>query len=222
MEIVNSGVGTALFQMQTDSELIAQLSSLKEPVLRLWKWQKKTISYGYFIDPTRFIDCDKAIGLGYEIVRRPTGGGLLFHINDFAFSVAVPFHHPHCSLVVLENYHLINQALIAALTNCSLSTEVARDLPYRDLCMATPTKYDLVYNGKKIGGAAERKTAGGFLHQGSLFLQMPCWEEVALFYKGPIDEIEAMKEQSITIPELPEQFESHFALSLEHSLRQPR
>jgi lipoate-protein ligase A len=42
--------------------------------------------------------------------------------------------------------------------------------------MAKPTKYDILIEGKKIIGAAQRKTKQGFLHQGTISLMMPCKE----------------------------------------------
>jgi len=37
--------------------------------------------------------------------------------------------------------------------------------------MAKPTIYDVMLNGKKIGGSAQRRTKFGLLHQASIHLQ---------------------------------------------------
>lgn len=42
--------------------------------------------------------------------------------------------------------------------------------------MAHPTPYDLLCDGKKIVGAAQRKTQKGFLHQGSISILTPTAE----------------------------------------------
>jgi lipoate-protein ligase A len=39
--------------------------------------------------------------------------------------------------------------------------------------MAKPTKYDVMWEDKKIAGAAQRKTRKGFLHQGTIALVNP-------------------------------------------------
>jgi lipoate-protein ligase A len=39
--------------------------------------------------------------------------------------------------------------------------------------MARPTKYDVMLQGRKIAGAAQRKTKAGFLHQGTIALLCP-------------------------------------------------
>jgi lipoate---protein ligase len=40
-------------------------------------------------------------------------------------------------------------------------------------CMAKPTKYDVMWDGRKVAGAAQRKTKKGYLHQGTIALVMP-------------------------------------------------
>ena len=40
----------------------------------------------------------------------------------------------------------------------------------RHFCMAKPTKYDVIIDGRKVGGAAQRRTKEGFLHQGTIAL----------------------------------------------------
>ena len=42
----------------------------------------------------------------------------------------------------------------------------------RYFCLAKPTKYDVIFSGRKVGGAAQRRTKEGFLHQGSITLGM--------------------------------------------------
>lgn len=39
--------------------------------------------------------------------------------------------------------------------------------------MAKPTRYDVVHQGVKIAGAAQRRTKRGFLHQGTISLGFP-------------------------------------------------
>ncbi len=47
------------------------------------------------------------------------------------------------------------------------------DSQCKHFCMAKPTKYDVMWEGRKVAGAAQRKTKKGFLHQGSIALVMP-------------------------------------------------
>ena len=44
-----------------------------------------------------------------------------------------------------------------------------------DACFANPVRDDVMLLGRKIAGAAQRRTRGGFLHQGSI--QLPGLDE---------------------------------------------
>ncbi len=66
---------------------------------------------------------------------------------------------------------LIHRALEPFLQGqVDLVEENERNSPF---CMEKPTKYDVVSGGKKIVGAAQRKTKDGFLHQGTISLVLP-------------------------------------------------
>src|SRR5256885_2289828 len=70
---------------------------------------------------------------------------------------------------------------------------------FTHFCMATATKYDLIYAGKKLGGSAQRKTAGGFVHQGTLFLSPPDWNEIAAILQFPKESIDVMKASCVAL-----------------------
>ncbi|MDB6081003.1 MAG: hypothetical protein JWO53_275 [Chlamydiia bacterium] len=177
LEISNDGKRSALWQMQRDQELIDGLISQEAPLLRLYEWERPTISYGHFIDPEKYL---RKESIPFELVKRPTGGGMLFHVEDFVFSVVLPSSHPRYVKNVLESYEFINEIVLqSVLQVCggllSLEeNEMTGSLP--EFCMASPTKYDLLLNGYKIGGSAQRRTQHGFLHQGSIFLTLPPWQ----------------------------------------------
>jgi lipoate-protein ligase A len=198
IELITTGSLSAVRQMQIDSELIESLALLQKPLLRAYSWERKSITYGYFIDIEKYIDVDKAVSLGYDLARRPTGGGLLFHGADFSFTFAIGASHPQFVTDIVESYQVINQALLSALNLSDTELYTSEEKKYRHLCMATPTKYDLVWQNKKIGGAAQRRTKAGLIHQSSLFLEPPHWQEVATFYRGQSAELDAMKAHSVT------------------------
>jgi len=113
--------------------------------------------------------------------RRPTGGGVVFHLWDLAFSVLIP---AKCSLFsenTLENYALVNrvvqevvaQEFVKGATTLTPMDSDALSAECSHFCMARPTKYDVMLEGRKIAGAAQRKTKDGFLHQGTIALISP-------------------------------------------------
>jgi lipoate---protein ligase len=197
MEIIDDGTMSARDAMHEDSEWIAKLPAFDQPRVRFYEWERKSITYGHFIDPDKWLVQEKMELLGFDTARRPTGGGLIFHYTDFAYTVAVPSHHPKCSQTVLDNYRLVNSALLEAISSIpgafSLQERSDASSAFTELCMATATQYDLIYAGRKLGGSAQRKTSGGFVHQGTLFLAPPNWQEMEEVLHMPKDAIEAMK-----------------------------
>lgn len=198
-EIITDGRASAILQMERDQALIDSLQKRKRPCLRFYEWERPTITYGYFIDPVKHLRGDSA---SFDIAKRPTGGGILFHVEDFAFSVAVPAHHPRYSENVLENYRFINDIVLQAVRRVcggcfSLEDKKEGKGVHQEFCMASPTKYDLLLGGAKIGGSAQRKTKYGFVHQASIFLTLPSWDELeGILHRGK-EVVASMKATSL-------------------------
>lgn len=184
-EILDTGIGSAARNMQIDAELLEGLAEKKRPILHFYEWERASATYGYFIEPSRYLDLSEAEKRGLFLARRSTGGGIVFHLWDMAFSLLVPYHRPEFSTNTLENYAFVNKAVLGAVESFlkrSIGlylTEAdfeAKGPGCRHFCMAKPTKYDVILEGKKIAGAAQRKTKAGFLHQGTISLVMPSEE----------------------------------------------
>jgi len=201
--ILDTGVHTAEENMRLDRELLETLDPYALPILHFYEWERDSATYGHFTDPSQFLDLHEAKRRGLELAKRPTGGGIVFHIWDFAFSVLIPAEHPQFSPNTLDNYGFVNNAVLSAVS-AFLSGRppleiIKEDLPAADpscqrFCMAQPTKYDVVLHGKKIAGAAQRKTKKGFLHQGTIALKVPpreYLEAVLLPHSKVLEAIEA-------------------------------
>lgn len=182
-DIIDTGPHDAEFNMQYDASLLVDADAFSRPVLHLYEWTSPSATFGHFIDPSLWIDMECAREKNLCLARRPTGGGIIFHIWDMAFSVLVPAHCPEFSLNTLDNYGFVNCAVLDAVRDflkeqqpiLSLIEEdgASLDAACRHFCMAKPTKYDVLWDGKKVAGASQRKTKKGFLHQGSISLVLP-------------------------------------------------
>jgi len=168
MDWIDTGKRSAIENMELDSALLQDLGDSQELLLHFYDWEKPSATYGHFIKPEEFLQEGKI-----DLAKRPTGGGIVFHVTDFAFSVLVPKGHPGYSENTLENYAFINKKVIEALGGGELLPEEpeALDSASKSFCMAKPTRYDVMINGKKVGGAAQRRTQHGYLHQGTIFLK---------------------------------------------------
>lgn len=191
------GTKTALENMADDFFL---LENLNEPLLRFYRFSSLSVTHGYFLDPLQFLKMPGIAKHKLQIAKRPTGGGLIFHGFDFTFSLLIPIGHPDFVDNVLESYHMINKKVITALQaafNVAPTLLEGRATSSRPgFCMAKPTVYDVLLREKKIGGAAQRRTKKGLLHQSSINLQKigrPLLEEL-LQDMVVIDEMEACSE----------------------------
>lgn len=178
--ILDTGAASAEENMLLDAELLETLDPHALPILHFYDWAGDSATYGHFVNPADFLNLQQAKKLGLNLGKRPTGGGIVFHIWDLAFSVLIPAGHPQFSENTLDNYAFVNNRVLGAIdafigNQPELIPENAPafDTACTRFCMAQPTKYDVVLQGKKIAGAAQRKTKRGFLHQGTIALKMP-------------------------------------------------
>lgn len=171
-DIVEEGPLLPQQNMESDYQKLINLDRDSLPTLRFYQWHKHSVTYGYFLKPWNHLKSE-----GLKLAKRPTGGGIIFHDYDVAFSLLIPAGHHHYSLNTLENYSFVNHRLLAALKKFNplltiqLYSKQGESKP--SFCMARSTIYDLIINGKKVVGGAMRKTSKGFLHQGSICLRLP-------------------------------------------------
>lgn len=205
--VLHQGVDTAQNHMDMDQKLLKEISTLGHPLLRFYDWKGPCATYGYFIDPLHYLEPDGIKKIGLTLGRRPTGGGVVFHLTDLAFSVLVPAAHLAYSVNTLENYAFINTHVVRAVqgfTKKIAPTLLQKesqplDEASRNFCMAKPTIYDVMIEGKKIGGAAQRRTRDGFLHQGTISIAMPEEALLRTVLKTGTQVMEAMKEHSYVL-----------------------
>ena len=180
MRILDTGVAEAVENMKIDQELLNGLKPSDSPLLHLYRWDGLSATFGHFIEAVKYFHLEKVASNKLKLAKRPTGGGIVFHIWDFAFSFLMPADHPSFSQNTLENYRFVNERVLEAMESLFklkeqelLTAERSMSEACKNFCMAGPTQYDVVYRGMKIAGAAQRRTKQGFLHQGTISLASP-------------------------------------------------
>lgn len=164
--LLESGPGDAAFNMAMDEALLEAVPRLQEPVLRFYGWVERAASFGYF---QKFFEVERATLLR-PLVRRPTGGGLVPHDADWTYSLVFPRNHEWCSLSAVESYRRAHEWIQAAFARLGITTELAACCRKSEpgQCFAGYEKFDLLWQGKKIAGAAQRRNKFGLLVQGSV------------------------------------------------------
>jgi len=131
------------------------------PLLRVYRWSDASVSFGYFGQ----YDAVAQRWPDRPLVRRWTGGGEVPHGDDFAYTLIVPRCEPFARMSIRESYHQIHKTLAGAIPGASLAES---DAAPNTACFARPVVADIMRNGAKIAGAAQRRGTFGLLHQGSL------------------------------------------------------
>lgn len=182
-QIHRTQAASAEENMRWDAECLEALAPSAAPILHFYEWQGDCATYGHFVRPEEYFNLQGVAEKNLSLAKRPTGGGIIFHSWDLAFSVLIPSGHPAYSMNTLANYALINDVVKAAIEESRGG--VLSLLPTKEacsgqaacrFCMANPTQYDVMVDGKKVGGAAQRRRKQGFLHQGSISLVPPTRE----------------------------------------------
>ena len=153
--------GEGLHNLGLDAHLLN--SELPFPVLRFYSWSPPCISYGYFQTPP---PSQKNL----PAYRRVTGGGIVFHDRDLTYSLTVP-RHSVLPWSVKRSYEEIHRVIQRSLGFLGVQVIQCREENRGDFCFESPVAGDLLYGGKKIAGAAQRRKGNHLLHQGTILVE---------------------------------------------------
>lgn len=177
--LLQSGACAPAFNMALDEALLGAMPRLNHPVLRFYGWTESAATFGYF---QRYGEVAATTHLR-PLIRRPTGGGIVPHDADWTYSLTIPPGHGWYALKAIESYRRIHEWIRTAFSLLKVSTSLAPCCKHAGpgQCFVGYEKFDLLWQGKKIAGAAQRRTRNGLLIQGSvqpppLSLQRSIWE----------------------------------------------
>ncbi len=155
-------------------EAIATLSARGDspPTLRFYQWRPAAVSLGRH-QPIEDIDLARLQERGWDIVRRPTGGRAILHIDELTYSIAGPATEPRLQGQVLDVYNLISRGLLLGLRRLGVSAEKApadkrTGQDVSAACFEVPSAYEISVGNQKLIGSAQRRAGGYVLQHGSL------------------------------------------------------
>ena len=164
--LLDSGAGEPAFNMALDEALLEFAPTTNFPVLRFYGWTQPAATFGY---SQPVADLERVTHLR-PLVRRLTGGGLVPHDADWTYSVVIPPTHPWYALRATESYERVHRWIQSAFHLLGVATELApccrKEIPGQ--CFIGHEKSDVLRLGRKIAGAAQRRTKTGLLIQGSI------------------------------------------------------
>ena len=173
----------AYTNMTDDLLMLENHPDLRALRFRHYRWVNPAFTFGFGqkqVEVSKFLsdkDCD--------LCRRPTGGGLVDHYNDWTYSLVLPTSNPLFRVYPNRLYYLLHKTLTYALREMGQTAELAhfdqteKESEVSDqtteqvnlsICFKESQKFDVVNpkSRKKIAGAALKRNRFGLLAQGSI------------------------------------------------------
>jgi lipoate-protein ligase A len=146
----------------------------RETTLRRYGWEKPCVSLGYTQGADIELNRSSCEKFGVEIVKRPTGGGIVFH-NEFELTYSFICGKDDTKLPkgLIESYKFISTIIIKAMRKVGVAAELSdtRHNEQARLCFSFPASYEIVLHGSKIVGSAQKRGRKALLQQGSIFIK---------------------------------------------------
>jgi lipoate-protein ligase A len=152
------------------------------PTLRLYGWRPPCLSLG-FSQPAAEVDRQACTRRGWDIVRRPTGGQAILHVDELTYSVCAPLHEPRVAGGVVESYGRLAAGLLSGLRLIGLEPAQAKPAYAENqagggpACFDGPARYEITLElpnreggmaPRKLVGSAQSRRLGGLLQHGTL------------------------------------------------------
>ena len=164
---------------------------LVPPTLRFYAWDPPCLSLGYAQSHSD-VDAERLRINGWDIVRRPTGGKAILHVDELTYSVALLESNPIVRGGVVESYRRLSAALLGGLD----ILKVGADITSREkggqatgpVCFEVPSNYEITALGKKLIGSAQVRRKQTVLQHGTLPLDGDITRIVdALYFETDIE-----------------------------------
>ncbi|MBM4005466.1 MAG: lipoate--protein ligase family protein [Planctomycetes bacterium] len=161
------------WNMAVDHAMLVTAAETRSATLRFYEWIEPTVTLGYF---QNYLSGDAhATSRSCPRLRRATGGGAIVHDCELTYALTVPTSQARDSDISSHWYRVMHQGLIKALAEIGLLADEVRESdpgrPTSYLCFQRRSIGDVVFQGHKICGSAQRRRHGALLQHGSLLLR---------------------------------------------------
>ena len=158
--------------MAMDEALVEAVEAgTRPPTVRLYAWAPPCLSLGH-AQPAADADPDALRHLGWDLVRRATGGRAILHTDELTYAVVAPEAHPLMAGGVLPSYRRLSRGLAAGLRALGAQVEADAEYPAEPtlgpVCFEVPSNYEITSGGRKLMGSAQWRRRGVVLQHGSL------------------------------------------------------
>jgi lipoate-protein ligase A len=228
-KLLDTGPNIGAYNMAVDEELLARAQAGEAmPVLRFYGWDPPAVSLGRFQHIESAVNAEACKRLGFDIIRRITGGRAVLHHRELTYSIIARTDNPLFPSTVLGTYKVIAAGLLAGLQNLGIAAEMVsrggrhaalvEKKPKDQACFSSPSWYEILANNKKIIGSAQRRMRGAFLQHGSILIDYDPRLETEVIPGGSgIDVVTCIKselERDVPLDEIKHAFRRGFQSAL--------
>ncbi|MFA5645227.1 MAG: lipoate--protein ligase family protein [Candidatus Ratteibacteria bacterium] len=162
--------------MAIDEALLDSYLLTGIPIFRLYGWMPSGFSVGYSQEVSKALDLALCKRDKVPVVRRMTGGGAIYHCREITYSLVCSPEDIGSPSSVRDGYRAICAVMMKAYASLGLSPKFASDTgttvrSQSSFCFASHSDSDIVVEGKKIGGNAQRRMKGAIFQHGSIPLE---------------------------------------------------
>jgi lipoate-protein ligase A len=163
--------------MAVDEALLSCFDpEISRPVFRIYGWEPPSLSLGRFQQAGDILDQGKIRAAGLSVVRRITGGGVIYHADELTYSlVCAPRHVPPAASIkesfrvltsfLMEFYRKLGLEPYYAVESAGSPSPPGESSPF---CFAGRETYDIIIRKRKIGGNAQRRLKNVIFQHGSI------------------------------------------------------
>jgi lipoyl(octanoyl) transferase len=175
--IIDTGPLDACSNMAVDEALLSCFDPENSmPVLRIYGWEPPALSMGRFQKGREVLDIGNCTESGVAVVRRITGGGVIYHADELTYSIVCSPGHVPPAASIKDSFRVLTSFLLFFYRRLGLkpcyALETLPDLAgpgeRSPFCFAGRESYDILIEGKKIGGNAQRRLKNVIFQHGSI------------------------------------------------------
>lgn len=170
--LLETGWQDGATNMAVDEAILEAVAAGEQPpTLRFYGWQPACLSLGY-AQPWQVVDWEACAAHGWDVVRRPTGGRAILHVDELTYSVVGPEQEPRLQGGILPSYLRLSDALAMGLEQLGVTPQRAGAPGEGDVqgpvCFDQPSNYEITSGGRKLVGSAQARRRGMVLQHGTL------------------------------------------------------
>jgi len=189
--LIEDGLHDGHMNMRIDKAIAhACGKGLIPPTLRFYGWSPPAVSIGYSQRPERDIDLNYCEKHGIDIVQRPTGGRAVLHDHELTYSITFQEENQVIPGHLQGSFKVIGESLIRGLAYLGIDAQLVdgrrnrlnRPCNREPACFSSHSPYEILTNGKKIIGSAQRRFKGVILQHGSILIDIDR-ERLAYIFK---------------------------------------